>query len=444
MRLNRSEVIAYGMVGIPIAAVGLPFAVFMPRFYATELGLGLELTGLIFMIIRLSDVVTDPFMGILVDRYPSRIGRTRHWLIASVPVLMVAAFALYLPSRDGVSASYLFFWLLVFYVGFTMLQTPHQAWVPALTNDYDARSQYFMWRQIFISGSLLVLLLLPTVLAIVADADSYSQVALMGWLLILSLPLTVGLAVWKVRDPRLSSSVGPARPKLNFLGAVGLLRDGAMARILTMEVLIGLAIAATGSTYLFAAEWGFGVTDGASAILMLYFLSGLVCMPFWLKLAERTEKHTTLVYMCVYATFAHLIYLPLSALNAGIPILIVAAVLSGAPFGAPVALLRSMMADVSEQSLVKTGADSSGLSFALLTSAFKTGQSFAIGIPFVLLGLFAGFDPVGDNSPEAVRNLMLIFAGVPAVAYAAAALTARNYPLTRAVQSGLRSVNDAK
>lgn len=436
------EAWAYGLVGIPMAAIGLPFAVFMPRFYAADLGLGLELTGLVFMIVRFTDVATDPVMGILVDRYPSRFGRVRHWLALSVPVLLAAAIALYMPARTGTSAGYLLVWLIIFYAGFTMLQTPHQAWVPALTSDYDQRSRYFMWRQIFNVIALLALLSLPTVFAATTGADVFTQIAAMGWVLIITLPLTVGFAIWWVRDPQTASTTR-TRPVLSLPIVVHMLRDSAMARILIIEILIGLAIAATGSTYLFAAEWGFGVKEEASAILMLFFLSGLIAMPFWLRLAERTEKHRTLVYLCIYAGVAHLLYLPLSALDSGIPILIVGAILSGIPFGAPVALLRSMMADVSEQTLIRDGADRSGLSFAFLTSAFKTGQSFAIGIPFVLLGLVAGFDPVGDNSPAAVRNLMLVFAGVPALAYFVAAFVAWKYPLTRAVQAGLRAENSS-
>lgn len=442
-RARRGETIVYGLIGIPIAAIGLPFAVFMPRFYATDLGLGLELTGLIFMIVRFTDVATDPIMGILVDRFPSRYGRVRHWLCMSVPILLTAAVALYLPSRTGTSAPYLLVWLIVFYIGFTMLQTPHQAWVPVLTSNYDARSRYFMWRQIFMTVSLLALLSLPTIFATTMGADNFTQVAAMGWFLIISLPVTVAVAIWWIRDPRVVNRT-VENPRINFSTATRMLRDSAMARILSIEVLIGLATSAVGSTYLFAAEWGFGVKAEASAILILYFLAGLISMPFWLRFAEKTDKHHALVYLCVFAAATHLIYLPLSAFGSGIFGLITGAVVSGIAFGAPVTLLRSMMADVAEQNLVRNGADHSGLSFAFLTSAYKTGQSFAIGIPFVVLGLIAGFDPVGDNSPEAIRNLMLVFAGLPALVYSAAAYVAYRYPLTRSVQATFRAELDAQ
>ena len=421
-----------------MAAIGLPFAVFMPHYYATDLGIGLETVGLIFMAVRFWDMASDPVMGILVDKYPTRFGRIRHWLLASVPILILAGFALYMPPKSLATPAFLLVWLLIFYAGFTMLQTPHQAWVPALTSDYDQRSRFFLWRQIFSTISLLLLLAMPTLMGIVFDASREAQIAAMGWLLMLSLPIPVGLACWWLPDPKLAVDriVEPA--KLNFKLLKDLAANRAFVCVLGIEIFVGLAIAATGSTYLFAAEWGFEVADGASAILLLFFLSGLICMPFWFRLAERTEKHSTLKIICLYAALAHLSYFPLYLMGGGIPVLILAAVLSGVPFGAPLALLRSMMADIVEQDTLQNGEDRSGLTFAFLTSAFKTGQSFAIGIPFVLLGLIAGFNPAGDNSPEAVRNLMIIFSGLPAFAYASAAVFAHHYPLTRAVQASLR------
>ena len=94
---RRFETQIYGTVGIPMAAIGLPFAVFMPHYYATDLGIGLEVVGLIFMAVRFWDMASDPVMGILVDKYPTRFGRIRHWMLASVPILILAGCALYMP-----------------------------------------------------------------------------------------------------------------------------------------------------------------------------------------------------------------------------------------------------------------------------------------------------------------------------------------------------------
>jgi Na+/melibiose symporter-like transporter len=73
--------------------------------------------------------------------------------------------------------------------------------------------------------------------------------------------------------------------------------------------------------------------------------------------------------------------------------------------------------------------------YSLMSGAYKTGASFAIGIPYILLGAWVGFDASGDNGPDVVRGLMMVFVGVPVVAYALAAFIMRNYQLTRARQA---------
>ena len=66
---------AYSGVALPMAAMGMPIAVYLPRFYSEGLGLSLITVGLIFTLARVWDVVTDPAMGYLIDRFETRWGR---------------------------------------------------------------------------------------------------------------------------------------------------------------------------------------------------------------------------------------------------------------------------------------------------------------------------------------------------------------------------------
>ncbi len=441
--LPLSQVLAFASIAVPLAAIGLPFAVYMPRFYAGDVGLGLETTGAIFMTLRFWDIATDPFMGYLVDRHPSRWGRIKHWLVLSVPVLMVSSWFIFvpggMPSNGGVPGGgditpvYLISWLIVFYVGFTMLQTPHQAWVPTLAAGYDERSRLFQWREIVNTASLLSLLILPDLLARFAGFDRSQQIMVMGLILLISLPMTVGFALALVPD---RTAPLPTHATSDFsLKALGIaLRNGALWRILIIEVAIGIAIASTAATYLFAAEWGFGVVQGASAILMLFFLAGFCAIPFWMWLARRTQKHTIVMVICLFASAAYMTYLPLSEYG-GFQLLMIGAIVSGIAFGSPFIMVRSMMADLVELELARMGENRAGLYYSLMTSAYKTGASVAVGVPFIVLGVVVGFNPTGENSPEAVRGLMWTFVGVPGVSYLIAALAAWGYPVTREVQS---------
>lgn len=432
-RLPLPRVLAFAGVGMPLAAVGLPMAVFVAPMYAEQLGLGTTMVGLVFMILRFWDLATDPVMGWLVDTRPTKHGRIKHWLIGGVPVLMLGSFFMFMPMGETVSSAYLVIWLSVLWLGFTMLQTPHQSWVPMITTAYDERSRMFMWREIINTITLLTLLIVPTLLAINYGIERRGQVQVMGTILLIVLPLTVLLAVLFVPDP--APKTDEKQMQFSWPAMKVAFQNPNMMRVLLVEILVGIAIAGTGGTFLFAAQWGFGVTGYAPVILMVFFIAGFGAMPLWVKLSERTEKHSVFMITCLWSILTYFIYLPLSAMGGGVIYLLVAAIVSGLGYGTPFILARSMVADIIEAEQAKTGENRSGMYYSLMSGAYKTGASFAIGIPYILLGVWVGFDPSGENNSEVVRGLMLVFVGVPVVSYTLAALILRNYRLTRAEQA---------
>ena len=433
-KLPLRQVIAYGSVGIPFGAVGLPMAVFIAPFYADQMGLGTALVGIIFMMLRFWDLFTDPVMGWLVDTRPSRWGKIRHWLVFAVPVLLPAVWFLYNPVGPPVSPVFLSIILFLFYIGTTMIVTPHQAWAPSIGRTYDERSRLFMWRELFTISTMLVMLALPSILSQTGGVSFADQISIMGWFLIIALPVTVGAAVWLVPDPRPDDKA----PKASFhpKAILEALRQQTLWRLLATEIFIGIAIAGTAGTFLFAAQWGFGVDRGlASLILMAHFIAGFAAMPVWVWVSRRTEKYIAMRSVCIWSALTYMAYLPLSLMGGGTVSLLLAAVISGFGYGSPFILVRSMMADLVEAEEVRGGANRAGLFYSLMSGAYKTGASFAIGIPYILLGVLVGFNPATDNSAGTVNGLMLVFVGVPVISYALAALLIWRYPITRAEQA---------
>ena len=147
--LSLTRLIAFALPQWPLAAIGLPVAVFLPPFYAGELGLGVQAVGIVFLIARFWDVITDPVMGILSDRYPSRWGRRRHWILVGTPILMISAFVIFNPTMfyDTMSSGLLLFWLVIMYVGWTMVTLPFGAWGAELSKDYVERNKVTAYRE---------------------------------------------------------------------------------------------------------------------------------------------------------------------------------------------------------------------------------------------------------------------------------------------------------
>ncbi|MCH2097665.1 MAG: MFS transporter, partial [Pseudomonadales bacterium] len=153
-QLNRRTLAAYSGITIPMAAMGMPIAVYLPRFYSEGLGLSLVTVGTIFTMARIWDVVTDPIMGMLIDRFDTRWGRRKHWIAISIPLLVLSVWMVFIPDPADVSGLYLAFWLILLYVGYTMLAISHQSWGAELARSYDDRSRLFGWREIFVIGGM--------------------------------------------------------------------------------------------------------------------------------------------------------------------------------------------------------------------------------------------------------------------------------------------------
>lgn len=435
-RLSLPRALAFAGIGVPLAAIGLPMGVFVAPMYAGELGLGTAVVGLVMMLLRFWDIATDPIMGWLVDCRPTRFGRIKHWILASVPILMLGSFFVFIPSDDAASPAYLALWLGVLWLGFTMLQTPYASWVPMIAADYDDRSRLFLWREILNTATLLTLLIIPFLLQHYLDLDLREQVMVMGLILLVSLPVSVGLAARFVPDAPPEPTDQPV--VFSWPALRSALQDQAVVRLLMVEVLIGIAGAATGSTFLFVARDGFGVTEGASIILLIHFVTGFSAMAGWTWLSRRTDKHIAAMSICGWSSLTFLLYLPFGLSGGGAWLLGLCALVSGIGFGSAPIMLRSMLADVIERERQLTGESRAGLYYSLNSASYKIGASFGIGIPYVLLEALVGYQPGGTNGPAETAGLIWVFVGVPAIAYGLPVLVLRRYPLTRKAYGDLQ------
>src|SRR5690606_37880633 len=102
-RLNRSTaaatqhaplalgiVLAFAATSLPLSAVTIAIGVYLPQYFARNLGVELGVVGAAFALIRLIDIPLDPLLGLAMDRTKTRWGRYRIWTVAGAPVLMAA------------------------------------------------------------------------------------------------------------------------------------------------------------------------------------------------------------------------------------------------------------------------------------------------------------------------------------------------------------------
>ncbi|WP_374653883.1 MFS transporter [Phenylobacterium sp.] len=440
-RLPAWRLAVFAALAIPLAGAGLPLAVYLPPYYAQDLGLGLGLVGLIFMLSRVWDAITDPLVGVLSDRTRSRFGRRKPWIAAGAPLFVIATAAIFAPHLFGMKpgAIWLSVWLVIFYIGWTMIQIPVSAWAGQLAAQYHERSRVQTYFQVATAAGLLLVLILPAALDQLGasagrPADAEMKVAVMGgFILVTFVPAILG-ALLLVHEP---PAPPPHPQQTGFRRDLALAaRDPLLLKVLTSDFAVTLGQLIRSSLFVFFVSAYVGRPDLAAGLFLLQFVFGVFAGPIWLRIGYRLGKHRA----AVVGELAQVaINLGLLAVTPGaLPLLFALTVAQGLAQGSGNLMLRAMVADVADKQRLETGVDRTGLLFSIFSLTGKAATAVAVGVALPLVGLL-GFKPGAINTPESLLALKLVFALGPAVAHLASAWLISGFSLDETRHADIRS-----
>ncbi len=422
-KLTTPILVAYGGLAVPLAALGLPLAVYIPPFYAGPIGLGVGTVGIIFMVARFWDIFTDPIMGMIVDRYPSKWGKRKHWIAIGVPVLMLAAWFIFFPGGSQ-STFYLIFWLFILYLAFTFVGLTQQAWGVDISKSYNDRSKVYGWREIGSIFGMMSVLALPAILEN-AGSNFTEMIAGMGYFFIIVLPITALIGLIIIPDN--GRNEGTSFPSFSDLPLI--LKDNRpLIRTLLIEFLCSSASSISAVTYIYLAKHVFDLEEISSRILFLYFFAGLLVMPLWMKVSYLIGKPKTLFISTILCSLTLASYLFINT-NDALITLVILTILYGIGYGAPFTLTRALMADIVDADELKSKKKRPGLFYSILTTFSKVGAAIAVGLVYTYLE-FNGFKPDQVASEKIREILLFVFAFIPMFLYFCASLFCIGYELT--------------
>lgn len=393
-----SQPLIYGFVSWPLAMLGIPLYLYLPSYYH-QLGLELAVVGSMLLLARISDVISDPLVGLLCDQSTQR-GRYG-LIIVGWALLLIGLWQLLLPVQ--VSAVRLLIWAMWVYLAWTLIMIPYQALSAEVSQHSHVKTDYTASREGFSVIGVITVLVLPFVLD---DSQDYQQLfRLLYPLLSISLTLALALLIWRLRLlPAITQT--DKKPLFNPQAWRLTYTDQRSRRLLPAYFLNSLANALPATLFLFFVEHYLQLTPYMGVLLLGFFLSGILALPLWVRLAKRFGKYSAWRLSMLSACLSFVWVFSLAPGNLWGFALI--CLFSGLSVAADVALPASIQADIA-QDLSRQNGNMSGVLFAVWGVLTKLALALAVGLALPALD-WLGWE---QQSAASLKGLLWLYAGAP-------------------------------
>jgi Na+/melibiose symporter-like transporter len=476
--VNKWTLASYGAPALPLAMVGLPMAVYLPAVYADSEGFGLSLAfvGLVLVLARVFDGITDPIIGFLSDRTRTRWGRRKPFVLIGTPLYILGICMLFIPpitftdvTMFGITFNTGYPWMLcmlvIVYVGSTIKDVPYSAWGAELSPNYNERTLITSWREGFVVTGSLIGAFTPAIIFFFGYTKPTDAVYFLSLAIAIVMPVLVINLISSVPEFEFKEQKAERIPITESFRYVW--KNEPYRRLVIAFLFSTIGAAMTNTLSFFFVKHVLLAGDLYGFYLAPYFLSQLVAIPLWFKLSARIGKHrATMVAIGWYALWSlfipliaiapmiwfdafqieHILrFLPDSAYQSavsyfeGIPtgkflFFIVIMCLKGSAIGALSALPAAMAADVIDVDASMTGKRQGGAYFSIWSMTRKLAYALGLFIGTSLVVLW-GFDSLADplnttNTPFALLMLAITYSVIPALFKFVAMPLFWNYPLT--------------
>jgi len=442
----------YGSASIAYGIKNNAFSYLLLIYANQVLGLPGYLASLALAIAMIWDAVSDLLLGHWSDKTSSVLGRRHPFMYASFFVLPLTFYALFNPVIELNEDNTFFYVLalaLLIRTGTTLFEVPSTALLPDLETDYDRRNKWLALRHFFGwtggNGIHMINFMFWVGAYGVASQTGYSIYGIAGALVIAAAILISSLGTQKVAAalPRPSEPFRVLAIKSEIKQIFQSVKNKNFAALFFFGLTVGIAGGLGTALYLYNTTYFFGFSGKQISVTAIGVLISPViaywAAPYLGRIfgKKRAAIFAILVNVSLYPIPYILLltgYWPELGSWTSLYIyscFIVMEVICGIIGGV---LLDSMMADVVEDSELKTQRRSEGLFYAargFAAKAVSAGGIIGAGSIVSLVGL-DGITSLGDVTNEIRMDLATLFLPIYCGLYVLGLVIVSKYRITRA------------
>lgn len=415
-KTNKSkEIFLYGILGVPIAFLGFPLYIYLPTFYVEYIGLNIGVVGLVLLIARLIDMILDPFIGRITDKY-----NNFNLILIFTFIILIGLYFLIKPIYF--TTFWLFSFSLLTYISYSFIMIPYLTLNSKLSTNSINNTKLAFSREIFIIIGVLTALIMPYIFLISQDSKKSLELLLNTILIIF--PIFSLIFYFKLKDKEKKKNESKQE---NFLKSINIffINFPHHKKLFIAFLLNNLANALPATLFLFFVKYILNLEEKTGIFLIVYFFSAIITFPLWIKLSLKLSKKITWILSMTIASVAFAFVPFLNHFDFSYFILI--CILTGMCLGADMALPSSIQADVAQESK-KNNNDISGVLFGFWAMITKFSLALAVAISFISLE-FTSFDTENVNE-NSLLAIVILYSILPIIFKALSIILLSKYKLT--------------
>ena len=426
-KLNWLQRIGFGAGDMAQNLIYQTISIWLLFYYTNVFGLNPDVAALMFLIVRLVDVLWDPVVGTLVDKGNPRWGKYRSWLIlGGIPLVGLAILCFW----NGFSGSLLYAYIT--YVGmsmcYTLVNVPYGALNASLTRDTNEITILTSTRMFMANLGALCVKSLPLIIAIFAPKVNGVAVyntpeAAPAWFITMTIFALVGLALLffcfsqckerVVMDQKEASKVKVSDLWMEFVRNKPL-------RVLAFFFITAFAMMSVGNAAdAFFMSYNVGATPLLTTLFMwLGTIPAFIFMPLVPAIKRKIGKKgmfylflgIAILGMAMMYTFVSI-----PATKGNFVLLCIAQFVKSTGIIVATGYMWALVPEVIAYGEYTTGKRIAGIVNALTGIFFKAGMALGGVVPGLVLA-WVGFNAeASQQTPLALQGILWLVCVIPAV-----------------------------
>lgn len=450
--------------------------IFQAGFYTDVMGISAAALGTMLLLVRFSDAITDPLMGVISDRTDTKWGKFRPWLLwSALPFAGLFWLAFSVPdlSESG-RLWYAVGTYTLLMVAYTMNNVPYSALTGVMTADTNERTSISQYRffAAMVTAFIVQGFTLPLVQKFGARPDGTIDEAA-GWSATVAIYAVVAVVFFvitffsvkervepiaeQVSDPK--QDLRDLRKNRAWLAMFGMtlfvfvtlsLRGSSTYYYFTYfvdpDALTGLVQAAglfSSDGTLSAGErfldvFGLIVTPGDSPTAVGFSLFNMVGSLVSIlgviaakPLSVRFGKKAVFTVGLAGAALVQAAFVVLGPTQ--VTAMFVLSILGTLAYGPTIPLLWAMIADTADYAEWKTGRRATGVVYSGVTFALKAGLGLGGAFAGWILAAY-GYEVATARTPEVLEGIRMSLSVYSAIPFALGVVCMLFYPITKALE----------